>query len=200
MGSFNSGDRTSTPIDDFAKVRAIAAQGAQRQVGGADGDQRGDRHARATPSTWRWRSCATPCGTEQAKDDADRARLDADIAAQKAHVRQIVEVLEDDLQERRGRDGRAAPSSRRTSPRSSGPPPTSSGSSSTAIRSRRSSSSRTTSRRWPRTPTCCSCATSAPIRRRSPAVLRPHEDRRRHRPSPGASAASCSRSSPTRTS
>ena len=53
--------------------------------------------------------------------------------------------------------------------------------------------------RWPPTPTCSSCATWAPTRPRSP-VLRPHEDRRRARPSRRASAASCSPSTSTRSS
>ena len=195
------GDQDLTPLDDFAKVRADAADGAQRQGGGADGHQRRAGDRRATPSTSRSRSCATPL--PQALAGAcrpTRAELEAQIEAEKDHVRQIVSVLQGDLKNVKRDRRRARASTRRTRRRSRAPPSDAFWAASTRTRSTRWSSWRTASPPRPPTPTCCSSATSAPT---STAFAQAFDRMKIVDGTAGArraSAASCSRSSSTRSS
>ena len=75
------GEPDLAPLDDFASARRCSR--SQRQGGGADGHQRRAWSPRATPSTWRWSSCATLVKRAAGQaGEAAEATAEAEIAEQ----------------------------------------------------------------------------------------------------------------------
>ncbi len=168
MGRMMMGDPDLAQLDDFAKVRASLAEGPERQVGRPDGDQRRAGHLGQHDRS-RAREAAQRGQGPARRQDRRRAgrKREAQIAAEKEHVRQIVSVLQGDLKNAKAvLDEKAIDPDDAAGGHARGLRPVLAGLRQGSVRGR-SSSSRTGSPARRPTPTCCSSTTSAPTSRRS---------------------------------
>ena len=169
MGSFNSRAPTSTPIDDFAKLRetllavpnvkAVVPMGIIGAI--VTSGNTIDLALAKLRDLYRKR--------ERLQGEAAVA-MDREIADKQAHVRQMVTVLEGDLANiTQLQDEQAMPPEDVAAVKQARAPAEFWADFDQRPAATRSSSWRTASPRWPPTPTCCSCATWAPTRPPSPA-------------------------------
>ena len=175
------GDPDLAQLDDFAQVREIAAQGAQRQVGGADGHQRraghvGQHHRpRAREAAQRGASAARrPRPTRRARTPMPGRGARRGTSARSSRV------LQGDLEERQGGARRARHRHGGRGGGAAAPPPTQ-----FWARVRQGSVRVAGVPREPDRQPGGRRRSAVPQLRRHrlpgvPEVVRPHEDRRRH--------------------